>query len=731
MTSYIEQVAQGVLGQLRDGRAPWQKDWPAGQRFMPYNPVNGQRFKAINAVWLASRAEDRGYDDPRWMTAKHAAALGGYVREGERGEVIQAWQTHGTEPLTDRQGRVMTDERGQPRMRRVRYESPRVFTGTVFNAAQIEGLPPTLAPVLAASERREAAARIIEASGAAFEAGVHPSYRLRQDVILMPDRRKFSGPDEYQAAALHQLVHWTGHPARFARDLAHPFGSEGYAREELRAGIASLMIGDRLGLGYRLGDHAAYAALWIRVIERDPRELFRAAAEAGRIEQKLMAFEMEQRQEREAGGQEWPDGAPASVAASVASVKEGHPAMVVNSNGGERTYLVVPYTERNDAKAAGARWDKAEKAWYVPAGVPLDGFSAWMPGKGQAVHVETPLDPVEQFAEALREAGLQVQGAPVMDGTMQRVTVAGDHGKERSGAYKGFLDGHPAGYIENFRTGFKTNWKASGKVQALTAQDRERLAAEADEKRRERARSLDQLHRATAQEVAAIWSAALPAPADHPYLASKSVSPHGIGQDQAGNLLVPVQDADGNLWSLQRITPSGQKGFKENGKAEGGHFVIGALAQPGPLLIAEGFATGATVHELTGQPVIVAFNSGNLPKVAAIYRARFPDRAIYIAGDNDHAREEAGKPNVGKLKAEEAAAAIGGRAILPIFAQGENGSDWNDLARNRGRDDARMWLKGAMRVAEHYLARQAAERKDREVTPNKEAGIERELAIER
>jgi phage/plasmid primase-like uncharacterized protein len=154
------------------------------------------------------------------------------------------------------------------------------------------------------------------------------------------------------------------------------------------------------------------------------------------------------------------------------------------------------------------------------------------------------------------------------------------------------------------------------------------------------------------------------------------------------------------MTSLQFIDPTSSKMFMPNGRVEGGHFVIGDTQQPGPLLIAEGYATAATLHELTGMPAIVAFNAGNLMPVAQTWRQLHPGRPIYIAGDNDHRREAEGKPNVGREKAEEAAAAIGGFALLPTFAEQDAGSDWNDLVRGQGRETARQQFMGAIAIAE-------------------------------
>jgi putative DNA primase/helicase len=153
--------------------------------------------------------------------------------------------------------------------------------------------------------------------------------------------------------------------------------SEGDAREELRAGIASLMLGEQLGIGHHPGHHVAYVGSWIRVLERDPREIFRAAADAERIAVCIRAFEIEQElqsdQAREAGGFQASDTSAAvsgpddlATAAPAAAevraptlIREDHPAMTTSD---DRTYLAVPYDEKDDAKALGAKWDRQARA---------------------------------------------------------------------------------------------------------------------------------------------------------------------------------------------------------------------------------------------------------------------------------------------------------------------------------------------------------------------------------
>ncbi|MFC7556425.1 toprim domain-containing protein [Pseudoroseomonas wenyumeiae] len=156
---------------------------------------------------------------------------------------------------------------------------------------------------------------------------------------------------------------------------------------------------------------------------------------------------------------------------------------------------------------------------------------------------------------------------------------------------------------------------------------------------------------------------------------------------------------DGRLWGVQRVDVDGTKLFLKGARTEGGHALIGGRPKPGaPLLVVEGYATGATLHEATGLPVAVAFNAGNLLAVAKAYRAADPSRPIVIAGDNDHhlPRRAVPLPNVGKEKAEAAAAAVRGVAALPAFPPGDRGSDWNDLARRQGHAPVVAAISGAL-----------------------------------
>ncbi len=281
---FVEAVAERLIEQLRAGTAPWQKPWEAGEPggHLPMNPTTGNRYNGINAVNLMCQ----GREDHRWMTYKQAAAAGANVRKGEKGTPIQYWKFSDEQPMVDSDGKAVLDARGKQVKQSVKLERPALFTATVFNAEQIDGLPPPQPAKKHEWSGVERAEQILAASGADIRHGESDRafYRAATDRIHMPDRSQFPTADAYYAVALHELGHWSGHESRLGRDLWHPFGSEGYAREELRAEIASMILGDELGIGHDPAHHAAYVGSWIKVLQDDPLEIFRAAADAERIQ---------------------------------------------------------------------------------------------------------------------------------------------------------------------------------------------------------------------------------------------------------------------------------------------------------------------------------------------------------------------------------------------------------------------------------------------------------------
>lgn len=193
---------------------------------------------------------------------------------------------------------------------------------------------------------------------------------------------------------------------------------------------------------------------------------------------------------------------------------------------------------------------------------------------------------------------------------------------------------------------------------------------------------------AAAYGAAVAWEAASEATEDHPYLACKGVPAIGLrvaskritaqlrdrdtgewdARDvcRAGDLLIPMRDAQGRIRNLQRITKDGQKLFLTGGQVKG---LCHTLPGTGDAWLAEGYATAASVNMATAAPVVVGFTAGNLPHLSS--------RASYVAADNDE-----------KQAGEKAAKATG----LPWRMPPDVGQDWNDYAAAHGVEAVRAAL---------------------------------------
>lgn len=99
----------------------------------------------------------------------------------------------------------------------------------------------------------------------------------------MPERNQFDAADKYYSVLLHELGHWTGHQDRLKRDIVNKFGTPDYAREELRAEIASMMIGAELQIGSDPKRHISYVDSWIKILQDTPFEIHAAASDAQKI----------------------------------------------------------------------------------------------------------------------------------------------------------------------------------------------------------------------------------------------------------------------------------------------------------------------------------------------------------------------------------------------------------------------------------------------------------------
>lgn len=355
---HSEAVAAELVARLKEGTAPWQKPWDAGKtQPAPFNPTTGKPYRGGNALWLQMNQQT---DDPRWMTYKQAQDQGWQVRKGEKGTTVEFWQFSKEVDLVDENGRPVYDPDGKIVKTTEELEFPIVRHSTAFNGAQIDSIPPWEPPKQTEQQKFERHAeceRILSESGADIrhKTGDRAFYSPRQDFIQLPLREQFTSADAYYATALHELGHWTGHESRLDREILNTFGTEAYAREELRAEISSMMIGRELGVGHDPDQHAAYVGSWIKALEEDPREIFRAARDAERIKEFVMQPERQEEFSR-----------AAQESQRIQRDREQTPSAAGSQAPHlERTYFNVDFAERGEAKKLGARWDRIEKSWYA------------------------------------------------------------------------------------------------------------------------------------------------------------------------------------------------------------------------------------------------------------------------------------------------------------------------------------------------------------------------------
>lgn len=224
--------------------------------------------------------------------------------------------------------------------------------------------------------------------------------------------------------------------------------------------------------------------------------------------------------------------------------------------------------------------------------------------------------------------------------------------------------------------------------------------AEARKARDEAERKATQAkHTKAAREATELWAQASDS-GKAPYLERKGVQAFGVRVDASGTVLVPMVDEHGALWNVQRIAPvrpaeGSDKRFLPGGRKSGLMHWIGQPKGAGMLLLCEGYATGASLHQATGQPVCVAFDAGNLPTVAKAVRAAHPAGLIVVCGDNDQATSATTGRNPGKEKAEQAARAVRGVATWPEELPTDQ-SDFNDLHQLHGLDAVRGRVEEAI-----------------------------------
>jgi len=306
------------------------------------------------------------------------------------------------------------------------------------------------------------------------------------------------------------------------------------------------------------------------------------------------------------------------------------------------------------------------------------------------------IEVLDQFRRALQGRDILPPREILADGRLHRCDAEGQNGRGDA-VYVLHLDGIPAGGFRNWRDGLGwENWRADLGTRFTPA---ELSAHQKTIETRQRRRKEKEIYRqqAVAARAARLWAASPAALEHHPYLVSKGVSSFGLRCD-GDWLLVPVRDCQGHLLSLQRISPDGRtKRFLAGSRTLGGYFAIGPIqalnGSPLRICVAEGYATGASLHLASGDPVAVAFSAGNLLPVAQALREKFPQAQLILCADDDW--QTPGNP--GLRLATEATRAVGGFVAVPSFGpeRDEGDTDFNDLHRSQGLEAVQGALESA------------------------------------
>lgn len=284
---FYKVVADKLIEQLEAGTAPWQKPWEDSIHKNPTNPVTGNDYKGMNSIFLSMQ----GRADSRWLTYKQAKSIDAQVKKGEKATTVTYVKLR-EEKTVYENGKPVIDSNGEKVKRTIVLEKPKYFSASVFNGEQIEGLP-ELEKKERTWEDLKRAEDILKDSGATI---IHDRadtdfYSASKDEIHLPPREQFDESAKYYSTALHELGHWTGHEDRLNRDLSGKFSSDSYAKEELRAEISSLMVGNSLNIGHNPDNHAAYVKSWIKALKEDPKEILHASKDAEAIHQFIMEKE--------------------------------------------------------------------------------------------------------------------------------------------------------------------------------------------------------------------------------------------------------------------------------------------------------------------------------------------------------------------------------------------------------------------------------------------------------
>ena len=285
-SSIYDDITTRIIAELEAGRLPWVQPWGTASAkaplALPRNAATSRQYSGINILILWGAVVQQGYPTQDWLTFRQALALGGNVRKGERGTTV-VYADRFTPEDEKRRARETGDTPGQiPFLKRF----------TVFNAAQCEGLPEDIAivaPPPPPGMIEPQVEALIRATGIDFRIGGDRAFYVPAlDYVQVPPPQAYFEPINWHRTALHELGHATGHASRLGRDFSGSFGTKAYAFEELVAEMNAAFCCASLGIVPAVR-HADYIGSWLEVLREDNRAILRAASQASKAADWLLA----------------------------------------------------------------------------------------------------------------------------------------------------------------------------------------------------------------------------------------------------------------------------------------------------------------------------------------------------------------------------------------------------------------------------------------------------------
>jgi putative DNA primase/helicase len=643
LDEYFGRITGQIAGQMARRQTPLVRSWTSEQlgSARPFNPASGPTsfYSGLNAVLLQSHLLMNRLDDPRFVTARQAQTKG-WIPAGTLSRGIDLHFVPRDEAASATEGRVYT----------------------VFHVSEFQNVPPDDSGRPEQIDGIDAAKAILAKSGIVITSDqVDRAFFSNADrAIHMPPRSSFADDKRYYALAMREAAH------AFASDF--PRGaSDNLApvQQQLRAELASLSVGSRLGLGHEPGSNREVVADWIKLLQSDRREFATAAQDAQRIADDLIA--LSRRAQLTLSESTRPQTTPPIVnSPTQPALRSGNTEAAAMDQKLSRTFLAVPFNEIGEAKRLGARFDREQSVWWIAGDVDQRPFDRWLVTDAAlaAAGVNTA-DVIAEFENVMRDFGLVVDKPVIDDGKWHYVPTELSKGSQKNGSYVLDMTGIPNGAVRNFKSGEGCTWRFDGA--RLTPEQRAAREAQAREQVALREREIEQAFAEIAEACNSHFSNLPEGNDSHPYLERKGVQAHGVrvaksdasdigallnlpedsrerlARDTGLWLVIPGRDVDGKIWTLQAIHSgqSGPKLFTKNARKKGAFHLIGAsdmeaLSCAPMVAFAEGYATGSSVYEATGIPVVVAFDSPNLPDVFNAVAERLPsEQPKVICADND------------------------------------------------------------------------------------------------